>query len=79
MGLEGSRIINLKQLASFIEKVSTHSTTCHQQGKITLIGERNREGLASVVAAKCSGCRLGVAFPTSSKVTVCWGRRTVGE
>ena len=34
---EGSRIINSKQLASFIEKVSTHSTTCHQQGKITLI------------------------------------------
>ena len=66
--MKGNRIINLKQLASFIEEVSTHSATCHQ-GKITLIGERNREGLASILAAKCSGCRLEVAFPTSSKIT----------
>ena len=57
----------MKHLASFIEQVSAHSATCHQ-GKIILVGERNREGLASILAAKCNGCRLEVAFPTSSKI-----------
>ena len=33
-----------------------------------LAGERNREGLASILSARCSGCRLEIAFPTSSKV-----------
>ena len=34
-----------------------------------LTGEHNREGLASVFSARCSSCRLEVAFPTSPKVT----------
>ena len=66
--LEGSRIINLAQLGSFISNVSAHSALC-QQGTIMLTGKHNREGLASVLCARCSNCRLEVAFPTSSKVT----------
>ena len=65
--LEGSRIINLEQLATFIGDVSAHSQSC--QGTVSLTGERYREGLASVLSASCNSCRLEVAFPTSSKVT----------
>ena len=66
--LEGSRIINLAQLGSFIRNVSAHSASC-RQGKIMLTGEHNRESLASVLSARCSSCRLEVTFPTSPKVT----------
>ena len=34
-----------------------------------MTGEHNREGLASVLSARCSSCRLEVVFPTSSTVT----------
>ena len=67
--LDGSRIINLHHLASFIREVSAHSQSC-QSGTISLIGETYRHGLASVLSAKCSGCRMEVAFPTSSKVHI---------
>ncbi len=66
--LEGSWIINLAQLAAFVREISAHSASC-QQGTIMLTGERNREGLASVLSARCSSCRLKVAFPTASKVS----------
>ena len=36
---------------------------------ISLTGDRYRESLASVLSATYSGCRMEVAFPTSSKVT----------
>ncbi len=65
---DGSRIINLAQLAYFISDVSAHSASC-QQGTSMLTGEHNREGLASVLSARCSSCRLEVAFPTSFEVT----------
>ena len=64
----GSRIVNLDQLQFFQTQVSTHSRSC-QNGTVSLTGERYREGLASVLSATCSGCRMEVAFPTSSKVT----------
>jgi len=65
--LEGSRIINLEKLAPFINEVSTHSKSC-QLGTVSLTGETYRGGLASILSAKCSGCRMEIAFPTSSKV-----------
>lgn len=65
--LEGCRIINLQVLPTFITKISSHSSTCH--GELSLVGETYRSGLASVLSAKCSGCRMEVAFPTSSKMT----------
>ena len=64
----GCRIVNMDQLQKFVAQVSSHSRSC-QNGSISLTGERYREGLASVLSATCSGCRMEVAFPTSSKVT----------
>ena len=63
----GCRIVNLDQLQKFVAQVSTHSHS-FQNSTISLTGERYREGLASVLSATCSGCRMEVAFP-SSKVT----------
>ena len=64
----GCRIVNMDQLQKFVAQVSSHSRSC-QNGSISLTGEHYREGLASVLSATCSGCRMEVAFPTSSKVT----------
>ena len=64
---EGSRIINLEQLATFIGYMSAYSQSC--QGSVSLTGEHYREGLASALSASSNSCRLEVAFPTSSKVT----------
>ena len=65
--LEGSRIINLQQLASFVKDISSHSKSC-LMGNISLIGETYRNGMASVLSAKCSSCRMEIAFSTSQKV-----------
>ena len=64
----GCRIVNMDQLQKFVAQVSSHSRSC-QNGSISLTGECYREGLASVLSATCSSCRMEVAFPTSSKVT----------
>ena len=72
--LQGCRIINLEKLASFIEDVSTHSQSC-QHGTVSLVGETYCGGLASILSAKCSGCRIELAFPTSSKVSSLGGAR----
>ena len=64
---QGSRIINIKQLAALVEEISSHSCSC-RKSSISLVGESNREGLASVLSAQCSGCQLKFAFPTSPKV-----------
>jgi len=37
-------------------------------GNISLIGETYRNGMASVLSAKCSSCRMEIAFSTSQKV-----------
>ena len=58
----------MDQLQKFVAQVSSHSRSC-QNGSISLTGERYWEGLGSVLSATCSGCRMEVAFPTSSKVT----------
>ena len=57
----------MDQLQKFVAQVSTHSRSC-QNSTISLTSERYREGLASVLSATCSGCRMEVAFPPS-KVT----------
>ena len=65
--LEGSRVINLDYLASFVNNVSAHSQSC-KEGTISLTGESYRNGLASILSARCSGCRMEMAFPTSSRL-----------
>ena len=68
-----SRIINLQQLASHISDITAHAASCSkcfnsQDEAITLIGERNRQGLASILVARCNGCDMEFPFATSSKV-----------
>ena len=67
LSLQGSWIINLEKLVPFINEVSTHSKSC-QLGTVSLTGETYQGGLAYILSAKCSGCRMEMAFPTSSKV-----------
>ncbi len=57
--LEGSRIINLDQLQLYTENISKHA--------VVLNGE-SRDGLASILSAKCTTCSHVIAFPTSTKV-----------
>lgn len=65
---EGCHIINLGTLEGFVQEISSHSSTCHQ-GMVYLVGESHRSGMASILSARCSGCCLEIAFPTSSKVS----------
>jgi hypothetical protein len=61
--LEGSRIINLQQLASFVQSVSAHSKFC--KGIISLTGEQYHQELACVLS---SGCMMKMSFSNSSNV-----------
>ena len=59
----------MDQLQKFVVQVSTHSRS-FKNGTISMTGEHYWECLASSsVPATCSGCRMEVVFPTSSKVT----------
>ena len=72
--VEGSRVINMKLLDSFVKEVSLHTSTC-KDGAVSLFDESCRSGLASVLCARCSGCDLEMSFPTSSKITGLSGRQ----
>lgn len=65
--LDGNRIINLTELASFVGDVSSHTQSC-QQGVVSLCGESNREGMASVLTARCDTCNTDISFATSGKI-----------
>ena len=65
--LDGSRIINLEQLAFFISDISSHSQSC-EPGAISLVGETYRNGMASVLSARCGSCQTEIAFSTSRKI-----------
>ena len=70
-----SRIINLQHLANYIAEVTSHAascTSCTGSGgdAVTLVCEKNRQGLASILVAQCGGC--GKEFPIStSKYAAC--------
>ena len=65
--LNVSRIINLEQLASFISDILSHLQSC-EPGTVSLVGETYRNGMASVLSARCSSCRTEIAFSTSHKI-----------
>ena len=72
-----SRVINLQNLGDAIKLISIHATTCQKCSSkslalgeaITLVGEKQRNGLASVLTARCNGCGEEITIPTSSKIT----------
>ena len=74
--LAGCRIINLKQLSTYVHDLTLHAATCdgcrqHAQVNeeaIKLHGEINREGLASILYASCCGCSKKWNLHTSDKI-----------
>ena len=92
------RIINLQLLGRHIEDVTKHVATCSacQKGAqssdaLTVIGEKDREGLASIIGCKFKGCGHELIFNTSTKtkgltgnmfwtnnLAAVWGQMTTG-
>ena len=63
--LDGRRIVNLHCLEKLVSKVSLHVTLCKDymgqtwtQSPIQLVGECRRQGLATILRAKCRGCSM---------------------
>ena len=63
--LEGSRIVNMHKLQSYISDLNTHNARC--EGSIIISGE-SRDGLASVLSSHCSKCNHNIDLRTSEKV-----------
>ena len=99
ISLDGSRIMNLNILSDFVVSISIHSSMCRKCvesvekcGKgVVLEGETSRQGLASLLQAKCVGCGQVFRFYTSSVINdpegkkkfevnlaACWGSMASG-
>lgn len=65
VSIEGSRIINMEKLQQYTDNLTKHSTTC--AGSITLSGE-TRDGLASILTARCNTCEHAIRFEIAKKV-----------
>ena len=71
-----SRIVNLRNLGDAIHQISAHAATCQRSTSkalgfdeaVSLVGEKQRNGLASVLTARCNGCGEEIPIPTSSKI-----------
>ena len=96
------RIINLQLLRGHIEEVTKHVATCSACQRIaqssdesfnalTMISEKGREGLASIIGCKFTGCGYELFFSTSTKtkgltrnmfwtnnLAAVWGQMTTG-
>ena len=75
-GLQGTRIINLQQLDGYIGELTSHVATCKLSQEaasktgaaIIVEGEYVREGLASIIGARCSGCDKKISLSTSTRI-----------
>ena len=71
---DGSRIINLDKLASFLNTFTQHTLTCpraldleNANPAIAIEGE-SQQGLASIIIVKCMGCNEIVKLESSAKI-----------
>ena len=64
--IDGSRIINIQQLAEAVQNMTAHSVTC---GGSCFIEGETRSGLASAFSAVCTKCRRQFSIQSSHKVT----------
>ena len=64
--LDGSRLFNLHNLSNAIKTSSEHSVSCGVV--VELIGEVQRNGLASRILARCSKCNEELLFSSCNKV-----------
>ena len=61
---DGSRIINLSKLNEHLQEISHHAATCQScsynalsgSQAIVLVGEKNHQGLFSILTSWCAGC-----------------------
>jgi hypothetical protein len=72
---DGSRIINLDNLAGYVGDITKHVLLCENfktlpQSPIKLLGEVKRYGLHSVLAAECQGCFKIFNLQTSPKLPI---------
>ena len=75
--LDTCRIVNLQQLVRYTNDLTQHAAqcamscgaTCNSVPPIVLEGEVQRDGLASVLQARCSNCDYTIHLHTSHKVT----------
>jgi len=64
----GKRIIDIKELISFIIAITTHSMTCPTpEKKEFYFHHEEREGLGSKLNFVCKGCQELLIFETSNK------------
>ena len=92
------RIMNLQLLSKHIEDVAHHVVTCsachtvaQSSDAIVILGEKDRNRLASIMGCKFKGCGQELTFATSTKtagltgkmfwtknLAAVWGQMTVG-
>ena len=66
--LQGSRLFNLQNLHDAIKTISEHSVKCG--AVVDLVGEVQRNGLASRLLATCSNCNEEILFSSCNKVVL---------
>jgi hypothetical protein len=93
--LDGSRITNLDILSKLVQTLTLHAALCdackehamNSGSGIVLQGEVYKDGLASLLQAKCLGCNEIFRIWTSNKVSkqfeinlgACWGAMATGS
>ena len=71
---DGSRIINLDKLATFLNTFTQHTLTCprelplENENPAILIEGESQQGLASIISVKCMGCNEIVKLESSAKI-----------
>ena len=71
--LEGSRIVNVSELAKAIHTLTSHSANCG--GSCVLEGETMHSGLAVIFSATCTKCKALFPFSSSPRVQTSEGKR----
>jgi len=67
---DGSRIINLNKLNEYLQEISHHTATCQSCSNnalsgsqaIVLVGEKDHQGLCSILTSRCAGCSQEFQF-----------------
>ena len=73
IGLQGSRIVDMGNLASSVKEVTRHSAECG--GQCIVDGEVMHAGLAAVLKISCDRCGEEFRLQTSEKVSTADGKR----
>ena len=64
--VSGARVVDLQCLSKGIRRIFKHSAQC--QGKCSITGEVQRDGLASVLEVGCDSCENTSLIETSQKI-----------